>query len=587
MKKPNRFIIVYILIFICVLVNARLFNIVVFAEDIDQQVGELDWQKENLQKEYDNLSDKFDDLKSEINSLQSDIGNLSDNLSNNQVQLEKIENEITAIDSSIDEIKKELDDKKAVLDKEETRKHLTIRSLYKSSRINPFYKLLENNSLDTVTQEIRYQVKVIDQAKSFITDLNNEIKRNNDQKAELEKLVSDLSAQKNQLAVIVKTLALEKKTTEEKIGELSTEQEGIKRDLSNISKAISELTSKQQQLLGQKSGDFYASLSDGLAIDDPKSSPEYNPGFSPAFGAFSYGAFTHRNGMSQYGAKARADEGQSYEEILKFYYKTGVDTKDDFPEEIEVEGYGNMDYQRYLYGLAEMPDSWPMEALKAQAIAARTYAYKRGGPICITQSCQVFVKSKSDNPPSRWQEAVDNTENMILDNSSTAQYSSTTGGYINNVGWDGDWPNNSYEKKAGSPWFYKAWYTESTNINSAKCGMDNPWLNEEEMTDILNAWVVWKNGGDSDRISPVTTDCWGGDPYSHKEMAEKADELGDKYTDISGVSVNYNDGYTSNITFSTNNGNITIEGQVFKTIFNLRAPGYIAIKTPLYNVIRK
>ena len=185
MKKPNRFIIVYILIFICVLVNARFFSIVVFAEDIDQQVGELDWQKENLQKEYDNLADKFDDLKSEINSLQSDIGNLSNNLSNNQVQLEKIENEITAIDSSIDEIKKELDDKKAVLDKEETRKHLTIRSLYKSSRINPFYKLLENNSLDTVTQEIRYQVKVIDQAKSFITDLNNEIKRNNDQKAEL------------------------------------------------------------------------------------------------------------------------------------------------------------------------------------------------------------------------------------------------------------------------------------------------------------------------------------------------------------------------------------------------------------------
>ena len=569
------------------MVNVGFFSIVVFAEDIDQQVGELDWQKENLQKEYDSLSDKISDLKNEISGLETDIGSLSNNLSDNQAQLEKINNEIVNIENSIEEIKKDLDDKKIILDKEVTRKHLTIRGLYKTSRINPFYKLLENSSLDTVTQGIRYQVKVVDQAKEFITNLNNEIKKNTDQKNELEGFVNNLSSQKSQLAAIVTKLALEKKTTEEKISELSTEQEGIKRDLSNISQAISELTNKQQELLGQKSGDFYASLGDGLAVDDSKSSPDYNPGFSPAFAAFSYGAFTHRNGMSQYGAKARAEDGQSYEEIIRFYYRTGIDTKDDFPEEVSVEGYGNMDYQRYLYGLGEMPDSWPMEALKAQAIAARTYAYKRGGTICITQSCQVFIKSKSDNPPSRWQEAVDNTKNMILNNPSTAQYSSTTGGYINNVGWDGDWPNNSYEKKAGSPWFYKAWYTLGTNINSAKCGMDNPWLNEEEMTDILNAWVVWKNGGDSNRISPVTTDCWGGDPYSHEEMAEKADDLGDKFTDINSVSVGYNDGYTNSITFNTNNGSITIDGQVFKTIFNLRAPGYIAIKTPLYNLVRK
>jgi len=570
------------------LVNARFLNTPALADDIDQQIGELDWQKENLQKKYDALSDKFDDLKNEIDELENDINNLSNNLSNKQAQLNKINSEITNIENSIAEIKKELDEKKAELNKEEIRKNLTIRNLYKSTRINPLFKILDNNSIDTVAQEMQYHVKVVNQAKDFITGLNNEIKKNNDQKKQLESLAANLTTQKNSLATIVANLELEKETKKEKIGELSTEQEGIKRDLSDISKAISELTQKQQQLLGEKGGDFSASLGDGTNIDDPKSSPDYDPGFSPAFAAFSYGAYTHRNGMSQYGAKGRAEDGQSYEEILNFYYKTGVDTKDDFPEEISVEGYGNMDYQRYLYGLGEMPDSWPMEALKAQAIAARTYAYKRGGTICTTQACQVFIKSKSDNPPSRWKQAVDETKNMILDNPNTAQYSSTTGGYINNVGWDGDWPNNSYEKRANSPWFYKAWYTQSTNINSAKCGMDNPWLNEEEMADILNAWVVWKNGGDTDRISPVTTSCWGGDPYSHEEMADKADELGDKYTSINNVSVTYNnDGYTSSITFDTNNGKVTIDGQVFKTVFNLRAPGYIAIKTPLYNVMRK
>jgi len=227
-----------------------------------------------------------------------------------------------------------------------------------------------------------------------------------------------------------------------------------------------------------------------------------------------------------------------------------------------------------------------MDALKAQAIAARTYAYKRGGPICITQSCQVFIKSKSDNPPSRWKEAVDETKNMVLDNPKTAQYSSTTGGYINNVGWDGNWPNDSYEKE--SPWFYKAWYTESYYVSSDKCGRSHPWLDEEEMADILNAWVVWKNGGDTDRISPVTTSCWGGNPYSMDEMANKAEDLDKKYSDINSVSVSYSDGgYTSKIKFGTDKGTVEIDGQVFKTVYNLRAPGYIAIKTPLYNIEKK
>jgi hypothetical protein len=56
----------------------------------------------------------------------------------------------------------------------------------------------------------------------------------------------------------------------------------------------------------------------------------------------------------------------------------------------------------YLKGIAEVPSSWPAEALRAQAIAARTYALwvLQAGPageaaglgaqICATESCQVY-----------------------------------------------------------------------------------------------------------------------------------------------------------------------------------------------------
>ena len=101
------------------------------------------------------------------------------------------------------------------------------------------------------------------------------------------------------------------------------------------------------------------------------------------------------------------------------------------------------------------------------------------------------------------------------------------------------------------------------------------------MADILNAWhVLYQGGGDVSRVSPVDTNCWGGNPYSVAELAA----IGG-YNSISSASVVYgNDGITLQVTFSTNKTTITIPGSELKRAFNLRAPGYIGIKSSLFNV---
>src|SRR5262249_8341371 len=48
----------------------------------------------------------------------------------------------------------------------------------------------------------------------------------------------------------------------------------------------------------------------------------------------------------------------------------------------------------YVSGISEVPSSWPEEALKAQAIAARTYALNQlstGRTLCDTDACQVYT----------------------------------------------------------------------------------------------------------------------------------------------------------------------------------------------------
>ncbi len=358
----------------------------------------------------------------------------------------------------------------------------------------------------------------------------------------------------------------------------------------DLSSKIAELSAKQQAILAAKSGTFTTSVGDVPLADDPNAAPTFNPGFSPAFGAFSFGAYTHRNGMSQYGAKGRAEAGQNAESILAAYYPGSTLNKSyGVPGTINVSGIGDRNFEdEYMKRIYEMPNSFPMEALKAQAVAARTYAIRRGGSICPTESCQVY---KDMNKGGAWEDAVNQTRGWVMEGGPNAQYSSTTGGYGNNSGWDTKcsskdcWTGEAYEKLAGSPWFYKGWYKDRSG-NS--CGKSHPWLTSEELADILNAWVVLiKHGQSDDRVVP-TGGCWGGNPYSIGELRDKARSLSVGYSSVNSASVVYsNDGNTASVNFSTDQGGVSINGADFKKAFNLRAPGNISIKSPLFNIERK
>lgn len=83
-----------------------------------------------------------------------------------------------------------------------------------------------------------------------------------------------------------------------------------------------------------------------------------------------------------------------------------------------------LDLESYVMGLDEVPPDWPAEALKAQAVAARTYALwerekgawaKSGYDVCATTSCQVYRgASVESGSGTRWVEAVRATAGEVL-----------------------------------------------------------------------------------------------------------------------------------------------------------------------------
>lgn len=101
-----------------------------------------------------------------------------------------------------------------------------------------------------------------------------------------------------------------------------------------------------------------------------------------------------------------------------------------------------VDLDEYLYGVvpAEMPSSYNEEALKAQTLAARTYAMTKlgahtnsGYQLCDTTACQVYKGYGTETEKTN--EAVDETEGEIICYNGTpieAVFSASTGGYTEN-----------------------------------------------------------------------------------------------------------------------------------------------------------
>lgn len=546
--------------------------------------------------------DPVDELQQQINELEKlkqmsvdATKPLEKELSNLESRMTSARNGIAAAKKQSIELAQDIETREEDLAVQYHILSQRIAQQYKRGRLfSPFMTFLATSDAAQLTKDLAYRSSVKAQDNRLIQTIAGDI-----EKLEKDKLKQE--SDQVRLAALEKQLDEQAEFFRDEINKAKSYQ-------SELSGKIAALSARQQEILAEKSGTFQSSVGDVPPADDPASRPDYNPGFSPAFAAFSFGA-PHFKGLSQYGAYGRAKSGQSAEDILKAYYGGGIEIKKDYSSDINitVEGYGTVDIETYVKRIYEVPNSWGdnggMEALKAQAVAARSYALARtnngASSICATESCQVY---KSANKGGNWDAAVEATKGWVVmagGKPMSTLYAASSGGYQDSYSsnghstpafWDtangrSGWTSQAYEKISGSPWFYKAWYKSRSGDS---CDRSHPWLNSAEMADIINAWVVLvKHGQSDDRVMP-TGSCWSGNPYSIDDLRNKAASLSDGYSSVSGVSISYADnGVTANVTFQTDKGSVSIKGSDFYKVYNLRAPGRVALKSGLFNIEKK
>ena len=536
------------------------------------------------------LDEEIADLAKQISDLDNSITPLKKESTGLQSKITSAKVTITKTEAQIVDLGLRLIDKESDLEVQRTLLGERVRRYYiNTKKYNPMLIFLASAESSSLLRQYTWYQSIISTDRNTITGYVNDITNLNQNKTKLE-------SEKVKLAAI-------KKSLESRFGFLAGE-------IQKAEAYKNELSKKQQSLIAEKTAMFNTSVGDVSSSDDPASRSDYNPGFSPAFAVFSFGA-PHRKGMSQYGAFGRSKAGQNYETILRAYYGDIKIEKMDSPASIKTT-VGTIPFEdNYLVGIAEMPASWGdqggYEALKAQAIAARTYAINStnnlNGTICVTEACQVYSKSRL-NSPGRWRQAVQDTRGMVVKSNKTnnvfsTMYASTSGGAITSYStadhstpmlWDTScgnqscWPASAFEKQAGSSWYYKGWYKTRSNISA---GRSHPWLNQEEFTDIINAVLYFSKNHDSSHLSQVQN-CLGSCDSSAWSRDELRRQVGNPIGSVNSVSVDYSTaGYTQTVRVSTDKGDYNFNGADFKEIYTLRAPGALTAKSSLFNIEKK
>lgn len=542
--------------------------------------------------------DELDDINKQLNELNTAYNQSKAATAPLESQLNGIKERVAFIEADLVRKKQEINNgyknltaKKIIFDK------TVVKNYIEGYNNNWLSYFLSGSQASEIIQNLAYQKAKADQDKVIITNIALSI--------------TDLEEKKRNLEIEETKLAAIKVSLDKVVAEAKAYQ-------SSLSGKIAALSKRQQEILNQRLASLniplsaYAGLGGGCSSDLTNGK---DPGFSGGFGFFTYGV-PNRVGLNQYGAKGRAEAGQGYEEILRAYYNADITNGYNTSINIHVTGnneYGqsfddNWNIEEYLKHVYEVPTNWPENSLKAQAIAARSYALaytnNGSGNICPNQHCQVVKREENTDA---WKNAVAATSGIVLTNGGSpikAWFSSTHGGYVlssSDIGWAqtphtkratdstgsinnfSDLQNNAYDKS--SPWFYCNWGSRSAYGKTA-------WLKPEEMADIVNVLLlIQKDSGTKehlyqvDKSNPAGTDTWD----AGRVRQELSNRGGSSFNNISSISVgvDFGSGQTNSVNVNGDSGSVSFSGADFKTYFNLRAPANIQIVGPLYNVERK
>lgn len=466
------------------------------AKTVEQIIKEIEQKQsvlEDKEQELAAASAKSKELLDESAPLEEQLARVTAILNESQATLEATAQEINELMESIAALEAYIEEQKTNLGHSAT-------SLYQMTQMSDVEKVFASDGLGEYVVANSLRQRVVVQSRTKINELFSQVELVSSakalaegQKIALEAEVAGLDTQRTELSEKVAVLRAQ-------IAEQKRAASTIKRQISGLQSDIDLLEAEQKKILEEEARRLREAGNDQARVLVPGEYYFRVRGDDSGDG--------HGIGFSQFGAYGMGWLGWSYSQMLNFYYSS-VTIKNTVKTTIPVSGHGNMNIETYVAGLGEVPDKacgtldqvqarpdkylvdnpntvwdcWPEETIKAQVVAARSYAiyYTRTGKaICTTAVCQVYKGGTAK----QW--AADETAGKIVTHSSEvlsgnpdgaigAFYSSSARGHTENNEYV--WTKNKYGDKGyhkaylngvdDSPYAYKNTnYNKITTTNS-------------------------------------------------------------------------------------------------------------------------
>ncbi len=264
-------------------------------------------------------ADQIDDIQKEIDAL-NHARELSVNATKPlEGQLESLQRQLVQIQASIDNLaagiiqkQKDLDIREDKLALQQALLETRVRAYYiRSYLTDPLLVILSSIQSGDLFRELSYRQSVAREDRLIITSITAE--------------VVDLLTQKDKLEKDKIKLAAFQTEIDKNATFLGGEIKKAKAYQSVLNSQIAQLSAKQQELLAAKLGSLNLPKSAYAMRGGCTDDRNIDPGFSPRFAMFTYGV-PNRVGLNQFGAKGRAEAGESAEQILKAYYSADYTT---------------------------------------------------------------------------------------------------------------------------------------------------------------------------------------------------------------------------------------------------------------------
>jgi len=282
------------------LVLASCFLLLASSSSADE-LDEINKKIEELKRARQMSIDATAPLVAQLQNIEKILSDVEAKLNAVSIGIQRKKSELIELEKKIAENEDLLAYQKEILKKR-------VRALYVRSTLgSPFLVFFSKGNAADITRELAIRKAASLEDKRVIGTISAQLKDLNEDKKKAQELKTNLEAEQTKLAV-------SQKDYDEQAVFFRKEIAGARVYQENLQKEIAELTARQQAILAARSGVFTTSVGEvpvsSIPCSGPPGSPVFcDPGSGDWFAAFSFGAWTHRKGLSQYGAKGRSEAG--------------------------------------------------------------------------------------------------------------------------------------------------------------------------------------------------------------------------------------------------------------------------------------